>query len=276
MASSKVYWNLDGFQDPTTDLVLANHFLELPYSGQRVQTDTTGIPTGEIFENRLDSVWDFWSVSKYLGDNFTSKYIRGNCGANCTGYDNSFLINGRAPAGPYAWTSDYVARLQSKFSGIRMFLSTNRDAVQISTCNHLPNGTIPLKSTQQNNFKRPAFANQYACVVIAPGDRIAGINHPGWMRNVKQAYGPQDGAYVYQAMPSFATTTTVTHCATSTGRSQTKSHDLSSKQGATSTPNVSHQGGATATIVVTTTSVSHITQTDVSTTTTTLNQGILF
>jgi len=46
MLSSHTYWNLDGFQNPNTNLVL-NHTFSLPYSGQFIDVDPILIPTGK-------------------------------------------------------------------------------------------------------------------------------------------------------------------------------------------------------------------------------------
>jgi aldose 1-epimerase len=85
MLSSHVYWNLDGFANNETNLVL-NHTFYLPYSGQRVDVDNILIPTGDILANQPGSPNDFWSKPKQLGTNFNDPALAGNCGFNCTGY----------------------------------------------------------------------------------------------------------------------------------------------------------------------------------------------
>lgn len=85
MLSSHVYWNLDGFQNPNTDLALG-HVLSLPYGGLRIGTDSILIPDGNLLINEQGGLNDFWSASKELGANFSNPDLLGNCGAGCTGY----------------------------------------------------------------------------------------------------------------------------------------------------------------------------------------------
>jgi len=88
MLSSHTYWNLDGFQNPSTPLAL-NYTLYLPYAGTRTAIDNIEIPTGDILANKQFSVNDWWSAPKQLGANISSPDLLGNCGYNCTGYDVS-------------------------------------------------------------------------------------------------------------------------------------------------------------------------------------------
>lgn len=83
--NKQVYWNLDGFANNETATAL-NHTLHLPYGGQRVDTDSILIPTGNILANEKDGLNDFWSKPKQIGANFTNPDLLGNCGGNCTGY----------------------------------------------------------------------------------------------------------------------------------------------------------------------------------------------
>lgn len=85
MLSSHAYWNLDGFANNETNLVL-NHTFHLPHSGQRVDVDNILIPTGNILANAKGSVNDFWSKPKQIGEGFSDPEIHGNCGFNCSGY----------------------------------------------------------------------------------------------------------------------------------------------------------------------------------------------
>jgi aldose 1-epimerase len=85
MLSSHTYWNLDGFSNDETKLVL-NHTFYMPYGGERVEVDSILIPTGNILANQAGSVNDFWSAPKQIGSSFSSPEIKGNCGFNCSGY----------------------------------------------------------------------------------------------------------------------------------------------------------------------------------------------
>lgn len=172
MPISRTYWNLDALADPATPTVL-NHTLRLPYSGLRVQVDnSTRVATGLIEENSLYSIYDFWHASKPLGRNLTSPRARSTCGVNCTGYDTTFLINrdaaithsGSDSPYTYDWTTTPVAQLESKFSGLRMYLYTDQAALHVETCNNF-NGSVPLKADQGLlGGVRDATVQQHGCV----------------------------------------------------------------------------------------------------------------
>ncbi|PSN61005.1 aldose 1-epimerase [Corynespora cassiicola Philippines] len=196
MLSSHVYWNLDGFANPETPTAL-NHTLHLPYSGQRVGVDGILIPDGTILPNEQYSVNDFWSAPKQIGANQTAPELLGNCGTNCTGYDNCYLVN-RAQNGPYDWrTSGPVASLSSEWSGIQIDVYTDQDAFQVYTCGG-QNGSLPIKSTQGLDDRAPVV-EQYGCVVMEVQDWIDSINQPEWQREKKNIFGPGDPAYVLEA-----------------------------------------------------------------------------
>lgn len=129
----QTYWNLDGFGNPEDDTAL-NHTLYMPYSGQRVGVDGILIPDGTILPNEKYSVNDFWSAPKKIGANHTAPELYGNCGSDCVGYDNCYLVN-RAQFGPYDWhTSGPVASLASEWSGIKVDIFSDQDAFQMYSC----------------------------------------------------------------------------------------------------------------------------------------------
>ncbi|KAF2170070.1 hypothetical protein M409DRAFT_64439 [Zasmidium cellare ATCC 36951] len=203
MLTSHTYWQLDGFQNPATPLAL-NHTLHLPHAGQRIDADGILIPTGDVSANKKYSVNDFWSSPKQLGSNITGPDLLGNCGTNCTGYDNCYLTN-RDALSSYDWRTAPVATLASPYSGIQVDVFTEQEALQVYTCNNM-NGSFPLKSTQGffNDSSRPRVTNKYGCVVIEVEDWIDGINNPEWGRLEKQIFGPADGVYVLQARYDFS------------------------------------------------------------------------
>ncbi|KAI8955823.1 aldose-1-epimerase [Xylaria longipes] len=209
MLSSHTYWNLDGFANNETQTAL-NHTLYLPYSGQRVGVDNILIPTGDILANKKGSVNDFWSAPKQLGASLNDPEAYGNCGFNCTGYDTCWLITREEP---YNWRdeSNFVARLQSPWSGIQLEVYTDQDAFQVYSCNG-QNGTLALKETQglHDNPDFPRTIPQYGCLVMEVEDWIDAINHPEWGREDKQIYGPGGNPYVLQASYVFSINTTTT------------------------------------------------------------------
>jgi len=143
MLTSHVYWNLDGFQNPNTNTVL-NHSLFLPFSGMRVEVDNTLIPTGNIVPNLPNGANDFWLGPKQIGADFGYPDLKGNCGADCEGYDNCYLVNRQQlgpayfsslPDGAAWWTADPVASLYSDWSGIQVDIYSDQDAFQMYSCN---------------------------------------------------------------------------------------------------------------------------------------------
>ncbi|KAF1952429.1 galactose mutarotase-like protein [Byssothecium circinans] len=201
MLSSHVYWNLDAFANPNTPTAL-NHTLHLPYSGQRIGVDNILIPDGTILPNAQYSVNDFWSSPKQLGANLTAPELKGNCGFNCTGYDNAYLVN-RAQNGPYDWRkSGPVATLSSEWSGIQIDVFSDQDAFQVYGCGG-QNGSLPIKSTQGLEGRNRVI-EKYGCIVLEVEDWIDAINHPEWQREKKNIFGPEDPAYTLEATYVFS------------------------------------------------------------------------
>ncbi|KAI5862430.1 galactose mutarotase-like protein [Durotheca rogersii] len=215
MLSSHTYWNLDGFANNETNTAL-NHTLYLPYSGQRVGVDNILVPTGDILANKRGSVNDFWSAPKQIGADLESPEALGNCGFNCTGYDNCWIVN-RGQKGQYDWRAEggYVARLQSAWSGIQLDVYTDQDAFQMYSCGG-QDGSLPLKTSQGlfgADGEAPAFPRtipKYGCLVMEVEEWVGGINHPEWQRESKQIFGPGGDPYVLQASYVFSINTTAT------------------------------------------------------------------
>lgn len=194
----QTYWNLDGFANPETGTAL-KHTLHLPYGGQRLAVDPILIPTGDILANAPYSLNDFQTAPKPIGANFSNPALRGNCGANCTGYDTCFLTSRSAQA-QASWETQPVATLASAWSGIRVDVFTDQDALQVYSCAG-QNGSVALKRTQGlfGVEDRPRVIEKNGCVVLEVQDWIDGINHPEWGREKRQVFGPQDGPYVLRA-----------------------------------------------------------------------------
>ncbi|UPL02554.1 hypothetical protein LCI18_013488 [Fusarium solani-melongenae] len=204
MLTSHTYWNLDGFSNNETSTV-SNHTLHMPYSGQRVGVDNILIPNGDIIPNKKGSANDFWSEPKQIGDQENNSELKGNCGFNCTGYDNCYIVS-REQLGKYDWrTEGPVATLSSSWSGIQLDIYTDQDAFQFYSCTQ-QSGAIPLKKTQglHNSSDFPRTIPKYGCVVMEVQDWIDGINHPEWMRDRKQLFEPGGDPYVLQARYSFS------------------------------------------------------------------------
>ncbi|TKA58694.1 hypothetical protein B0A49_12492 [Cryomyces minteri] len=210
MLSSHTYWNLDGFQNPSTPTAL-NYSLYLPYSGQRIGTDGILIPNGTVLPNQPGSVNDFWSAPKQIGANFSAPEALGNCGTGCTGYDTCFLVN-REQDGPYDWREKGpVATLGSPFSGIQVDIYSDQQAFQVYTCSG-QNGSLALKNTQgffNDTSNHPRVVEKYGCVVMEVEDWIDAINQPEWQRSKRNIFGPGDDPYVLEASYNFSVNKTL-------------------------------------------------------------------
>ncbi|EUC35197.1 hypothetical protein COCCADRAFT_91505 [Bipolaris zeicola 26-R-13] len=203
MLTSHTYWNLDGFANPE-DSTIFNHTFHIPYSGQRVGVDNILIPDGTILPNEKYSVNDFWSAPKQIGANQTAPELLGNCGFNCTGYDNCYLVN-RSPAEALDWrNSGPVASLASEWSGIKLDIYSDQPAFQMYSCPG-QDGTLPIKSTQGAEGGS-RFVPKYGCVVMEVQDWIDAINQPEWQREKYQIFGPDSAPYTLEAAYVFSTT----------------------------------------------------------------------
>jgi aldose 1-epimerase len=109
------YWNLDAFQNPSTDLIY-NHTLSLPFSKRIMGIDPATVCTGAIPDIPKGSINDFWSAPKRSGASINDPVWVGNCGtgSGCGGYNNQWVLDRNA-----SQTSMPVASLSSDFSGIK-------------------------------------------------------------------------------------------------------------------------------------------------------------
>lgn len=132
MLTSHDYWNLDGYQNPSTPLAL-NYTFHAPYAKRRIDTDGIQIPTGKILKNKKHDVHD-WTTPKQLGKDLASPGLAGSCGTGCVGYDNCYLTDRDSSTN---WRSAPVATLASPFSGIQVDIFTDQAALQLYTCNNM-------------------------------------------------------------------------------------------------------------------------------------------
>ncbi|EZG02601.1 hypothetical protein H106_07440 [Trichophyton rubrum CBS 735.88] len=210
MLSPHIYWNLNAFKNET---VLEDTLLQLPLSSRYVEVDSRLIPTGNIgnVSSSLNSTLDF-TKGKLIGKDIKS--ADGICGANCTGYDNCFIID--RPNNASDWTSSPqtmvpAVNMPSVTTGINMLVTTNQQAIQIYSCNG-QNGTIPVKSSQMARNKASGDGNgtvvdkieQYGCLVIETEGWIDGINNPDWGQDPFQIYSPESGPAINWATYVFS------------------------------------------------------------------------
>ncbi|KAF9893137.1 hypothetical protein FE257_012548 [Aspergillus nanangensis] len=194
MLSNHIYWNLNGFKKEN---VLEDTFLQLPLSKRFIGTNSALIPNGTILEvaDAYNGSPDF-TIGKLVGQDI--KDTEGLCGADCSGYDNCFIVD-RPPQ--YAAVNSVVPvlRMNSSTTGISLEVATDQQAVQIYSCNG-QNGSIPIKPSQAKRNKEEGIkgakgVNQHGCIVIETEGWIDAINNPEWAQD--QIFTPGHPAINY-------------------------------------------------------------------------------
>ena len=155
MLANHVYWNLGAFATPEASTVL-NNTLHMPYSARAIVIDSIEVPTGAL-EVVAGTPLDFTSP-KTIGRDIADAH---QCGFNCTGYDNSFILDRPRYSNPEV-TDISVLTLSSDVTGIQMDVRTNQRNLQVYTCNFMA-GTIPVKEDQQHGAGT-TFVPKYGCV----------------------------------------------------------------------------------------------------------------
>ncbi|KAI9811764.1 MAG: hypothetical protein M1827_005309 [Pycnora praestabilis] len=197
MLSNHVYWNLDAFTDPSNPTVL-NNTLYMPYSDRYIEIDNIEVPNGSI--GVVDGTFlDFTHPEKQIGQDILSAV--NNCGFNCTGYDNAFIIDRPRYSAPEA-TDLTVLTMASNVTGIRLDVTTNQQSLQIYSCNG-ENGTIPVKASQQHG-NGTTTVEKYGCIVIETQQWIDGINNPQWGQQEYQIYSVDTEPAVVYAQFDFS------------------------------------------------------------------------
>ena len=156
-----IYWNLDAFS--TNDVL--GQTLYMPYSARIIGTDNIQIPTGAL-EAVAGTAFDFTSP-KTVGQDIAKA---DQCGFNCTGYDNAFIIDRPRYAGPESMDLTLL-ELSSPATGIKMSVKTNQQSIQFYSCIG-QNGTIPVKRDQQHGNATRAV-EKFGCVSATFGSRVA-------------------------------------------------------------------------------------------------------
>ena len=182
MLANHVYWNLGAFSNPS-DLTILNDTLHMPYSARYVQIDNIEVPNGTIGIVNGSSL-DFTSP-KQIGRDILNAV--GDCGFNCTGYDNAFILDRPRYSAPEA-TDISVLTMYSNITGIQLDVYTNQQSLQLYACDNL-NGTIPVKASQQHG-NSTSYVPKFGCLVIETQQWIDGINNPQWGQDQYQIYTP--------------------------------------------------------------------------------------
>jgi len=182
MLANHVYWNLDAFSNPS-DMTVLNHTLHMPYSARYVQIDNIEVPNGTI--GIVDGSSLDFTAPKQIGRDILSAVD--DCGLNCTGYDNAFILDRPRYSAPEA-TDISVLTMYSNVTGIKLDIYTNQQSLQLYACDNL-NGTIPVKKSQQHG-NGTSYVPKFGCLVIETQQWIDGINNPQWGQDQYQIYTP--------------------------------------------------------------------------------------
>ncbi|KAL3482303.1 galactose mutarotase-like domain-containing protein [Aspergillus californicus] len=187
MLANHIYWNLNAFRDAN---LLDDVTLQLPLSTRFIATDSILIPNGTISTvDAYNGAPDFTSP-KLVGADINDAV--GLCGADCTGYDNCWLVDR-----PTGYSNDALVPavlMSSQNTGISLEVSTNQPAIQIYSCNG-QDGSDPVKPSQiQRNrragFDGPTTVDKNTCLVVETEGWIDGINQPEWGQLENQIFTP--------------------------------------------------------------------------------------
>ncbi|KAL1695245.1 galactose mutarotase-like domain-containing protein [Schizophyllum commune] len=168
MTTQHVYWNLDAFQDNSSDIL--SHHLQVA-ADKVIEVDSNQVPTGG-FINVTGTPLDFTqeqTINVKWNDTFDL------CGPGCQGYDNCWIFTNATDRG--ARTS-----LWSDASGIRVDISSNQPATQVYTSYSL---NIPRKAVHGGpdvNYTK------WSAVAIEQQGYMDAINTPEW--NIDQIHEP--------------------------------------------------------------------------------------
>lgn len=202
MLSNHIYWNLNGFKEPT---VLNDTWLQLPLSERFIATDSIQVPNGTIstVDETDHQTMDF-TAGKIIGQDI--QYTQGLVGSDI-GYDNCFIID-RDPM--YSDEDSLVTalRLNSSTTGISMEVATNQPAFQFFTCLNM-DGTIPVKSSQSKRNSEDMNAaesiEKYGCFAIEPEAWIDSVNNQQWGQQPNVIYSPETPPAMNLATYTFGT-----------------------------------------------------------------------
>ncbi|EKV06401.1 Aldose 1-epimerase, putative [Penicillium digitatum] len=188
MLSNHIYWNLNGFKEPT---ILNDTWLQLPLSERFIATDSLQVPNGAIstVDDTNHQSLDF-VTGKIIGHDI--QYTQGLVGSD-VGYDNCFIID-RDLTSSAPDSLIPALRLNSSTTGISMEVATNQPALQVFTCLNM-DGTIPVKPSQgernSDNANAARFVEKYGCLAIEPEGWIDSVNNPQWGQQSNVIYSPE-------------------------------------------------------------------------------------
>ncbi|KAJ8502174.1 hypothetical protein ONZ45_g11890 [Pleurotus djamor] len=170
MLTQHIYWNLDAFQDGSSDIL--NHHLAVDAS-RVIALDSFSLPTGE-FINVTNTPFDF-RTQQAIGARWDQTL--GLCGdPSCQGYDHAWVYDRDE-------SSRVGTSLWSDLSGIKVDISTNQPATQVYTSFWMNTPRKLVHGGPSLNYSK------WSAVAIEQEGYLDAINTPEW--GVDQIYHPQ-------------------------------------------------------------------------------------
>lgn len=199
--SQQVFWNLDGFAAETNHTV-GQHKLRLPYSGLRFAMDEDNVPTGDMKSNTQGSAYDFWSGARRIKDG-QKVGTPGSGNASLTGIDETFLV---ARSQPWHKDDQAIAILQSDYSGIKVELFTDQEALHVHSWSAANgewtriNAVASVKMyanmyADKVHLKKKqggSMAQDMAAVSMEMHNWPDAVNHPEWLREKQTVWGTDE------------------------------------------------------------------------------------
>ncbi|GLB38921.1 putative aldose 1-epimerase [Lyophyllum shimeji] len=168
MLTQHIYWNLDAFQDGSSD-ILSHHLLV--DASRVIDVDGDAIPTGEFIDVG-GTPFDFRQEQK-IGSRWNDTINL--CGGGCQGYDSCWVYD-------HPENNRFGTSLWSDLSGIRVDIATNQPAVQVYTSFWMNTPRKVVHGGPSLNYTK------WSAVAIEQEGYIDAINTPEW--NVDQIYYP--------------------------------------------------------------------------------------
>ncbi|KAJ7468049.1 galactose mutarotase-like protein [Mycena latifolia] len=163
MLTQHIYWNLDGFEYGSDDIL--GHELHIPEGRRVIEVDGDAVPTGRLIPVE-GTHFDFRDARR-IGAAFEAD-------PHFQGFDNAWVYGAGAGGGRTA--------LWSRLSGIRLDISTDQPAVQVYTASL----NMPRKAAHGGASRRYGARST---VAIEQEGWLDAINTPEW--GVDQIYDPE-------------------------------------------------------------------------------------
>ncbi|KAJ7100042.1 galactose mutarotase-like protein [Mycena belliarum] len=162
MLTQHIYWNLDGFEYGSDDIL--GHELHIPGGAHVIEVDGDAVPTGALIPV-AGTHFDYRDARR-IGAAFEAD-------PHFVGYDNAWIYGDGSGGGHTA--------LWSRLSGVRLDITTDQPAVQVYTASL----NMPRKGVHGGPAKQ---YGERSTVAIEQEGWLDAINTPEW--GVNQIYDP--------------------------------------------------------------------------------------